>query len=166
MMISIGYDGHLSTVCNLFTDEYQNIPYKDAIIPVPSINRVKTMSEMKTLISNPNYVNIQTTGSDNLSNKWLYVDCQFSTDLRIVSNFIGYGTPAGFYSYANNNNITNSYYFDGVPSDFPLRYFFSLDTSTLSIKNANTLTDLTQVYMKNLNLNSQFIAQPLFIGYL
>lgn len=159
MTVSIGYDTHISTVCNLFTNSYQNISRKNSKNS-PKINDVKTMSEMKNLVNNSNYVNKQTTFNSDMSSKWLHVRCAYSSDAQYFYNMIQYNNNSENILLLDDTKLTNNKYYDKREIDLPSRYFFDRDTSSLTIENANTLTtENIQIYLRNLNIFTEFVSK-------
>lgn len=159
MTVSIGLDNHFSTICNLYTNSYQNLLRKDKNNPVPQINDIKTMTEMKDLINNPNYVNKQSTFTNDMSDKWLYTRCGYSSDAKDFYNMIMYNSDGGSVVVGNGfDELKNIYYYNNSEVDFPSRYFFDRDASYLTIENANTLTTVnTQIYLRNINIFTELV---------
>lgn len=150
LMISVGLDTNISSVCNMYLAAY------------PSLMTEITMTNIIATTTNPNYVAKQATfGADN-SGKWFYTRCGYDLDYK---NFYTMLTVEDVASpiVQSNTNIPNHSYYDSQALDFNFQYYWNT-SMTLSINNAKAVTKA--VYLRNIQLFSEFIPSSSRVNYL
>lgn len=153
LMISIGYDNYISTICNMYT------AYN------PNITKITSMTTLKTYLTNPNYVNKQVTFSpNNQSKKWFNVRCGYNLDNKYFYTMMTVKDNTAPV-VQQMNSVHNPRYYDGIDLDFHFRYFWKPNMN-ININNSSSAGITTAIYMRNLQLFSELIPKSSGINYL
>lgn len=150
LMISVGMNTHISSICNMHMGRYHEL------------TTITSMAAMTPYLSGSNFVNKQTEFTADPSGKWFHVRCGYSLDKQYLYNMMTVkdnATPV----VQEDNSVHDARYYDAMSLDFQFLYFWG-STTSLSITNAKSITKA--VYLKHMQIFSEIIPKVSGVNYL